>query len=228
LKKILLLFLCITALYTGWSGTANSASYTYDGNIMHKNDVVRIALTLQSDLSNVEIWTDSYNNGVNFDPYLTVWMLNASGTDYTFVDDNDDINSEADLLDSKLAFEKLTAGDYIFTITAVTDLIPNGPNTNLLSDGFVKDSATGVAFIPEIDNGTYYRLNITGTEATPSNPGSSDTPSNPCDPPSTDVTPNTPPVVVPIDNSAPVPEPSTMILVGLGLLGFAIMKRRNV
>jgi hypothetical protein len=33
--------------------------------------------------------------------------------------------------------------------------------------------------------------------------------------------------VVPIDNTAPVPEPSTMILIGLGLLGFAKTKRRK-
>jgi hypothetical protein len=228
LKKILLLFLCITAMSIGWSGTVHSASYTYDGNLLAHNDVARIALTLQSDLTNVEIWTDSYNGGVNFDPYVTLWMLNDAGTDYTFVDDSDDIQTEAELLDSKLAFEKLMAGEYIITVTAVINGSPNAPNWNLLSDGFVKDSEKPIDFIniSERNNGSYYRLNITGTEATPPNPEPSDLPPTE-NPPPTDITPNLPPVVVPIDNTAPVPEPSTMILIGLGFLGFAITKRRN-
>lgn len=184
-------------------GMVNAASFTFDGNIAYHNDVVEIGFTLDSDTTNVSVWTDSYLGGVNFDPITAVWQ--STGSDYNLIGENDDnaaIAAGQTSWDSGLEFASLVAGDYLFTIATYS----NFANGTLLSQGFAYDSDTPIPLsvwdqpASEVNMGTYYRVNLDGVD---------------------DATNNTDPA------PAPVPEPSTILLLGSGLLGLGWYGRKR-
>lgn len=85
-KKLLL-----AALAAGLSATANAAVFNFTGNITYHNDVITTAFTLAEDSTNVRVWTDSFQSGINFDPITALWNA-TTGALIAQNDDNDDIN----------------------------------------------------------------------------------------------------------------------------------------
>lgn len=124
------------------SGVSQAATFDYSGHISYHNDVLEIPFTLNSDANDVVVWTDSYLDGVNFDPITAVWQ--QSGSDYSLVGQNDDnprVMPGLTRFDSGLRFSNLTAGSYLFTIATYN----NFANGSTLSQGFQFDSQTPIS-----------------------------------------------------------------------------------
>lgn len=108
---------------------SHAADFNFTGTIQTQKDVIEIPFTLLQDATNVKVWTDSYMNGINFDPITAVWKNGA------LVGQNDDAANIAPgqtVFDSGLTFASLSAGSYLFTIAAYN----NWANGSLLSQGF--------------------------------------------------------------------------------------------
>jgi len=130
--------LAVAALST--SSFASAVPINFTGNIGFHNDIITTYFTLDQDATNVRVWTDSFQNGINFDPIVAVW--NADGT---LIDESDD-NATIDPLtqthfDAGFAFNNLAKGDYIFTVATFN----NFAQSTQLNDGFDFDSQTAIA-----------------------------------------------------------------------------------
>lgn len=193
MKKILVQLAPI-AFALGCSMAA-AADFTFSGNIQYHSDVVRIDFILDTDATDVRVWTDSFNNGENFDPITAVWSL-PSGA---LVGENDDeytIAPGQTYFDSGLTFTTLAAGRYAFTITPYENFAPAN-----LADPFGYSSETPISIAswcqPASDNctnqkGTFWRVHLSG-----------------------------------VDAAAPVPEPSTWLLLMAGLGTTVVAARRR-
>jgi hypothetical protein len=141
-----------------FSGIGQAETLVFEGTIPANRDVVRLPLTLSSDLDDVVLWTDSFQNGDHFDPILALWR------DGALLAENDDrpILPGQTVYDSGLVFGHLDAGTYLVTITNFS----NFANSGLLSDGFRYDDPAVVA--NALNNctpggdcpGSYWRLNV--------------------------------------------------------------------
>jgi PEP-CTERM motif len=190
------------------TATAGAADFTFSGNITYNTDVIRIGFHLDNDATNVKVWTDSFMNGINFDPITAVWNMTAGGTLIDTNDDQDDVAPGQTYYDSGFVIPSLAAGDYLFTVAAY----PNDNVGSNLSQGFDFDGTTPVAISewcqPAAHNcgdptlnqkGTFYRVHLSGVDDA------------------------TPPPVTPA-----VPEPQTyaLMLAGLGLMSYVARRRR--
>ncbi|MBA5635824.1 PEP-CTERM sorting domain-containing protein [Duganella sp. LX20W] len=108
---------------------SHAADFNFSGTIRYQKDVIQIPFTLNQDATDVKVWTDSYLNGVNFDPITAVWK---DGLRVGQNDDDPTIAPGQTRYDSGLTFHSLTAGNYLFTIAAYN----NFSNGLLLSQGF--------------------------------------------------------------------------------------------
>lgn len=118
------------------SASSQAALMNFTGEIEYHNDVVYTYFTVEEDMTDVRLWTDSWNNGVNFDPITTLWSA-----DGTLIGSNDDvqtnlIDSSQTYLDSGLSLSLMSAGEYVFTIGTYNNYAA-GKN---ISDGFDFDS----------------------------------------------------------------------------------------
>ncbi|MDR2259799.1 MAG: DVUA0089 family protein, partial [Azoarcus sp.] len=52
---------------------AQSAAFHFTGSIDHHNDIVTIPFTLDEDADIFQLWTDSWLDGLNFDPIAALW-----------------------------------------------------------------------------------------------------------------------------------------------------------
>lgn len=185
------------------AGTTSAATFDFDGTITYHNEVIQIAFTLASAATDVKVWTDSFDNNVNFDPITAVWK--ADGSDFKLVDENDDNDNIAPgsqtYYDSGLVFDSLEAGDYLFTIATFA----NGAKGDTLSEGFAYDGQTPI-LLSQWDqpanrfgpNG-YWSVHLSGVDQA-NGPGPS-----------------------------PIPEPSTyaLMLAGLGVVGTIARRRKQ-
>ena len=133
---------------------AQAVDFSFSGNIANHNDVAQIAFTLANDVTNVSVWTDSFQNGANFDPITAVWS--EFGSDWTLVDENDDnphIAPGQSYYDSGLQFATLNAGNYLFTIAR----FDNFARGIILSEGFFRDSEEPIALA---DGTTSYSVHL--------------------------------------------------------------------
>ncbi|STR45241.1 putative secreted protein with PEP-CTERM sorting signal/MYXO-CTERM domain-containing protein [Iodobacter fluviatilis] len=129
MKKLTLAILLV-------SSASHAAVFDFSGSINFHKDVVKLGFTLNQTNTDVKVWTDSFRNGVNFDPITAVWQ--KSGQDWKLLEQNDDDGSIAagqTRYDSGLKFTSLGAGEYLFTIATYNNSAV-GP---LLSNGFVFD-----------------------------------------------------------------------------------------
>ena len=107
------------ALLMGHAVSAQAFSLSTSGNLTYNDDIAEVAFTLTSPSTAVRLWTDSFHNGVNFDPVLTLWK--RTGSDYTQVggaDDDSSVGPGQTYFDAGLKVPTLDAGDYLVAITA--------------------------------------------------------------------------------------------------------------
>ncbi|QDQ26642.1 PEP-CTERM sorting domain-containing protein [Chitinimonas arctica] len=157
------------ALAFGAASAAQAADFSFSGDIAYHNDVIQIPFTLTSDATNVKVWTDSFLNGVNFDPITAVWNQ-ATGALVGQNDDNGNIAPGQTRFDSGLVFSSLAAGEYIFTIATYNNFA-TGTNIN---QGFKFDHDAPIALSAwnqpanHPGMGSHWNVHLTGVDgATP-------------------------------------------------------------
>lgn len=169
MKKITALAAAALLSFTGY---ANAGLFHFTGEIENHNDVIYTYFTVGADATDVRVWTDSFQGGVNFDPITALWK--ADGTLIGQNDDNSSINpSTQTIYDSGLWFNSLAAGDYIFTVATYN----NWAAGSTLNAGFVFDNQTPIALenwnqpANHINMGKYWSLWLDGVDSA-SNPTS--------------------------------------------------------
>jgi len=122
---------------------SNAGLLSASGELEYHNDVVLVPFSLTEDSNNVRVWTESYQNGSNFDPISVLW--GPLGEFIAQNDDDDLINSATQTAsDSGLIFSFLAAGDYTFSVLTFS----NSRLGSNLTDGFAYNNAVGI----EIEN----------------------------------------------------------------------------
>lgn len=139
-------------------GTTHAALIHLEGTITNTKDVVFTSFTLGSDTTGVSIWTDSYNNGANFDPIISLWT--SAGN---LIDDNDDNTTVSPATqtryDAGLVLD-LLAGDYILTLTRY----PNDAVGDTLALGFEQDNTVG-DLLSSTNQSGYWSLWLSGVDS---------------------------------------------------------------
>ncbi|GGD67582.1 DVUA0089 family protein [Lacimicrobium alkaliphilum] len=176
---------------------ANSALLHFEGNIEYHNDVILTYFTIENDATDVRLWTDSFMDGINFDPITALWQ--ADGTLINEDDDNDSINPETQTtFDSGFTLDFLAAGEYIFSVATYN----NFASGNNLSNGFDFDGESPIALSEwtqpanSTGMGSYWSVWLDGVDSA----------SNPSDP-------------------TEVPEPLSLLLFAAGLLGLRACRK---
>jgi len=134
MKRLIgLVLLCLPLLM---ATPSMAATFQFDGWINYHNDVVFVNFSLLNDATNVRVWTDSYQDGANFDPITALWT--AGGSLIAQNDDDASINPATQTVwDSGFYLPTLAAGNYIFSVAA----FDNFANGSTLAEGFNYDGA---------------------------------------------------------------------------------------
>lgn len=118
---------------------AQAADLVFDGQLAFHNSLVQIDFTLDATAS-VQLWTDSWQSGLNFDPQLTLWQ---AGQLLAANDDADPLGAGQGYYDAALALT-LDAGSYRVVLHAAG----NDAVGSTLAAGF---SLAGEAPLPLAD-----------------------------------------------------------------------------
>jgi len=146
--------------------TTQADMFDFEGYIDYHNEVDYYYFNLSTNSTLVEIWTDSFDGGANFDPITTLW----DGLTGDLIDEDDDNDTIRPLTqtyyDSGIAISSLSAGDYFFTIASYANFA-SGLN---IADGFAFDGQTPIAitlyqmFDGQYPSSGYYHLNFSGVD----------------------------------------------------------------
>ena len=156
--------LCLAA-----SAPAQAAEFSLSGEARLHNDVVHIDFSVAEDATEVRLWTDSWQAGLNFDPAAALWQV--AGADFSLlaeVDDDDTVAPGQGFFDTGMVLPALAAGTYRVTLVAAF----NSAQGSLLSQGFSYDDETPIllsewnqpSYDPNANDqkGGFWRLNLSG------------------------------------------------------------------
>lgn len=143
---------------------AHASEFSFSGLAQYHTDVVRIDFQLAAS-SDVRLWTDSWQAGLNFDPLLA--LFNPLSL-VAFNDDDDSVAAGQGYYDAGLAMTQLAAGRYRLTLSAA----PNEPVGPAWADGFAFDGQTPIRIARwdqpsrDIDandqKGGFWQVNLSG------------------------------------------------------------------
>ncbi len=159
---ILLLAVAMTGIMAA-NATAGTVTFDFGGTMTYQNDVTLHWFTLQESLTDVRIWTDSYQDGANLDPIIALWSTSDGGE---LLGEDDDTYYPEYFIgqtdgDAGLIFPYLAAGRYIISV-AVYDNFAVSDN---ILDGFMLDEDTPVdisTWMGVATNG-YYHVNFSNS-----------------------------------------------------------------
>lgn len=210
MRRFLMMVLSIGVILITIPGFA--LDFDFQGNFTNDNDVVLLGFTVGSE-STVTVFSSSWLNGdppSGFDPMLGIWT--ASGSQLYFQDDGSNVGST---LSNSVSYNHgtwdsffnvdLIAGDYIATISQYN----NFPNTATLIDGFQQDGNPDFTFDSGFGGATQPMFNGVWDD----NDGRTSFWQFHI-------------LNVAQANIIGVPEPATMLLLGLGLVGIAGIRKR--
>ncbi|WP_323141534.1 DVUA0089 family protein [Massilia phyllosphaerae] len=106
---------------------------SFNGHIELHNQVEYRTIPIYAGQGNLRVWTDSYADGANFDPIITVWHR---GVKVAMNDNDATFSDNQSARDVGVALPALARGTYVVTITAY----PNFPLSDRLDDGFTYDN----------------------------------------------------------------------------------------
>lgn len=216
--KKFLVFLCSVTFVFGIVGTASALDFSFTGDFDDDDDVQLFNFSVGA-LSNVTLRTLSYAGGTNaagdvippggFDPILA--LFDSFGN---FIDNNDDGSFPDVGVDPVTGFEydtylesSLSAGDYQVAVSQYYNWFSGGVGDNI-SVGFDEQGRpefTGVDFGPGFgkfyDDGGYQRTSYWAFDVLN--------------------------VAEAEGGPGPIPEPTTMLLLGSGLIGLAGFGRKK-
>jgi hypothetical protein len=163
MKRLVVFLVAIGVLCFAVGAQANTFNFT--GDIAYNTDVVYFNFSLANDATNVRVWTDSFQNGANFDPITALWT--GTGNLIAQNDDNQTVNpSTQTYWDSGFTLATLAAGNYQFTVAAYA----NFANGTTLADGFSYDGQTPVPITQWWANAPgYYSVWFDGVDQAASN-----------------------------------------------------------
>jgi hypothetical protein len=131
------LLLLVVAFLPARASVQAACEQSYNGHIQLHNEVVYHTIALYQGSGHLRAWTDSYSNGANFDPIITLWH---NGVRIAMNDDNQAFTFYQSYRDAGVDLTGLADGTYVVTITAY----PNFPLSTRIDDGFTYDNQTPI------------------------------------------------------------------------------------
>jgi hypothetical protein len=198
MKKIVTKLMTLLAASLLFAGSALATDYDFSGHLRYHNDVLSYSFTTTG-ATTVTLFTSSWDEG-NFDPMLGLWSSN--GNLLTWQDDGHNVGST---FSNGISY---THGNwdtyYSYALAAGTYNVTlstyyNAPVGSNLSAGFSYDNQTPIA----IPDWSQPANGVRGDYYAFHVLG-----------------------VETANNNNPVPEPSTLILLGAGLLGLGFARKR--
>ncbi|GHU00513.1 hypothetical protein FACS1894154_09660 [Betaproteobacteria bacterium] len=144
---------------------SQAATFHFTGALTYHNEVAIISFSLDTDITGVNVYTDSFQGGTNFDPIMALW--GGNGTLIAQNNDNAYINPSVQTwLDSGFSLPTLAAGDYFFSVAVA----PNEAVGTNLSTGFIFDNQAPI-MLNDYDMGNLWSVWLEGVPSATTPPG---------------------------------------------------------